>query len=197
MNAETRQKILDAAFHAILESGYRASVDDIARRAGVVKQTIYHHFAGKDALFAETVSRMAESVRVSLDEEPADLRSCLLRFAAAYREKVFGGTGISLHRVLVSEAARFPELARAVFAANLGETRRRLAATLSRAMALGKLRRDDPEFASEMLLGMLTGIEHGRCVFNAELPTDKAPERAGRIVDCFLRAFSYESTQQA
>lgn len=197
MNAETRQKILDAAFHAILESGYRASVDDIAKRAGVVKQTIYHHFAGKDALFAETVSRMAESVRVSLDEEPADLRSCLLRFAAAYREKVFGGTGISLHRVLVSEAARFPELARAVFAANVGETRRRLAATLGRAMAVGKLRRDDPEFASEMLLGMLTGIEHDRYVFNAELPTDKAPERAGRIVDCFLRAFSYESTQQA
>lgn len=64
-------------------------------------------------------------------------------------------------------------------------------------MALGELRREDPEFASEMLLGMLTGIEHGRCVFNAELPTDKAPERAGRIVDCFLRAFSYESTQQA
>lgn len=78
MNEETRQKILDAALQAILESGYRASVDDIARRAGVVKQTIYHHFAGKDALFAETVRCMAESVRVSLDEEPADLRSCLL-----------------------------------------------------------------------------------------------------------------------
>jgi len=141
MNPETCQKILDAALQAVLENGYRASVDGIAERAGVVKQTLYHHFAGKDALFAETVSRMAESVLVSLDEGPAHLRSSLLRFAAAYREKAFSDIGISLYRVLASEAARFPDLARTVFAANPGETRRQLAAELAGAMAQGRLRR--------------------------------------------------------
>lgn len=169
MNPETRHKILDAALQAVLENGYRASIDGIAERAGVVKQTLYHHFAGKDALFAETVSRMAEGVGVSLDEGPARLRSGLLRFVAACREKAFSDIGISLYRVLASEAARFPDLARTVFAANPG-TRRQFAAALAGAMAQGRLRRDAPEFAA----GMLTA-ERDRHLFNAELPMDEAP----------------------
>lgn len=42
---------------------------------------------------------------------------------------------------------------------------------------------------------MLTA-ERDRRLFNAKLPMDEAPERAGRIVDCFLRAFSHEPTEQ-
>lgn len=134
MNPETPQKVLDAAFQTILENGYRASVDDIAELAGVVKQTIRHHFSGKGALFTETIGRMPNSVRVSLDEEPAELHSNLLRLAAAHRKKVFGDNGILLHRVFVSDAARFRALDKAVIAASQAETQRWLAATLTRAI---------------------------------------------------------------
>lgn len=194
MNTENRQNILDAALQAILENGYHESIDDIATRAGVARQTIYNHFPGRDALLAETVSRMAEGVRISLDDKSSDLRSALLRFAAAYREKMLGDIGISLYRIVLSDAGRYPSLsqARAVFAANLSETRQRLAVTLGRAMAMGTLRRDDPEFASDVFLGMLNGAEQLRGLFYAELPANITPERDGRVVDCFLRAFRDE-----
>lgn len=38
--------------------------------------------------------------------------------------------------------------------------------------------------------------DHDRCPFNTELPLDKVFERAGRIAECFLRAFRYEQTEQ-
>lgn len=190
MSSDTRQKLLDAATQAFAETGYRTCVDEIARRAGVAKQTLYHHFSGKDELFAAAAKQMACDVLVSLDGFAGGLRATLLRFATIYREKVLGEVGLSLHRVLVSEAPRVPQLAQAVFAAGPGTTASCLEALIGRAMADGRLRRDDPAFATDMLLSMLAGMERSRRLLASTLPDDVAPERTARIVDCFLRAFA-------
>ena len=82
------------------------------------------------------------------------------------------------------------QLAQAVYAAGTGETRRRLKQLIREAMAAGQLREDDPAFATDMLLSMLAGMERTRRLLASPCPDDAAPDRAARIVDCFLRAFA-------
>ncbi len=187
-----RERVLRAATASFLQHGYGSSVDYIARRAGVAKQTVYSHFPSKDALFQEVARGMARSVLVELEGAPADLRAGLVRFALAYRKRVLGAQGVAAFRTVVPEVPRFPRLAKGMYEASAGETVRRLAEVLARAMQDGRLRRDDPEFAAEMLHGMLVGIDRIRRLFGViPAPADASEtRRAGRIVDCFLRAFS-------
>lgn len=190
MSNDTHERLLEAAIQAFAEDGYRISVDDIARRAGVAKQTLYHHFSCKDELFAEAIKQMAGEILVSLDLRDGDLRQTLLRFAEAFRGKLLGDHGIAFHRMLIAEAPRMPHLIPAVYAAGTEETRRILHQVIRDEMSAGRLREDNPAFATDMLLSMLTGMERTRRLLAACNPEDDAPDRAARIVDCFLRAFA-------
>jgi TetR/AcrR family transcriptional repressor of mexJK operon len=185
-----RERVLRAATSSFLAHGYGSSVEVIARRAGVAKQTVYHHFPSKDELFKEVARDLAKRVLVELDAEPRDLRATLLRFALAYRERVLGAQGIATFRALVPQVPRFRTLARAMYAAGAGETLRRLSVFIGKAMAAGQLRRDGAEPAAELLLGMLVGQDRVKRLFGVAPSAESEIERAARIVDCFLRAYS-------
>ena len=189
MAVANRERVLRAATRTFLARGYRSSVDDIARSAGVAKQTVYHHFPSKDVLFRAVAQDLAASVLVELDAAPRDLRAGLLRFAAAYRERVLGPQGIATFRTLVPEMARFPARARAMYAGSAGVLVDRLAQVLAGAMSTGRLRRDDPEYAAELLLGMLVGMDRVKRLFGVLPSGESEARRAARIVDSFLRAF--------
>jgi TetR/AcrR family transcriptional repressor of mexJK operon len=185
-----RARVLRAATTSFLAHGYGSSVDVIARRAGVAKQTVYHHFPSKDELFKEVARDLAKRVLVELETEPRELRATLERFGAAYRKRVLGAQGIATFRALVPEAPRFRALARSMYEASGGETVRRLAAYLAKAMAAGELRREEPELAAELLLGMLVGHDRVKRLFGVTAAHETDAQRAARIVDCFLRAYS-------
>lgn len=70
-----RPMILDAAFGVFLEKGYEgASMEEIARRAGVSKPVVYSSFAGKDALFGELLRREEERILKAIgDALPTEL----------------------------------------------------------------------------------------------------------------------------
>ncbi|MFJ6728081.1 TetR/AcrR family transcriptional regulator [Streptomyces sp. NPDC091281] len=80
--AGRRGGILDAAAGVLLRYGFRkASVDEVARLAGISRQGLYQHFPTKDALFTATVEHLlARSVSVS--------RSALERPGAALGERI-------------------------------------------------------------------------------------------------------------
>jgi TetR/AcrR family transcriptional repressor of mexJK operon len=182
-----RERVLRAATSSFLARGYASSVDEIARRAGVAKQTVYHYFPSKDRLFREVARELAMSVLVEL--EGADVRAALLSFALAYRERALGDEGIAAFRTLVPEAPRFRSLAKAMYANTAGEMVGRLAQYLAVAMKDGRLRRDDPELAAEMLLSMLAGVDRVKRLFGVADGAGNDARRAARIVDCFLRAY--------
>src|SRR6185295_15767752 len=134
-----RERVLRAATSQFLTRGYRSSVDEIARRAGVAKQTVYQHFPSKDELFKEVARDLTRRVLVE--------------------------QGIATLRTVVPEVPRFPALARAMYAGGAGALVARLAAYLARAMGAGELRRDDPELAAEIFLGMLVGHDRLKRLF--------------------------------
>lgn len=188
--ATNRERVLRAATSSFLAHGYGSSVDHIARRAGVAKQTVYHHFPSKDALFKEVAQELVKGILVELETETQDLRAGLVRFALAYRKRVLAAQGIAAFRTLASEVPRFRALAKAVYANTAGETVRRLSDYLAKAMSDGRLRSEDPQFAAELLLGMLVGHDRIKRLFGIAPGAESEPRRAARIVDCFLKAFS-------
>lgn len=193
--AASRERLVRAATEVFREEGYRASIDHIAGRAGVARQTIYNHFASKEELFREVARNAASSILVSLDGSAGDLRELLLRFGAAFRARILGDEGLALYRTVFAEATRFPELAQAFYENGLGQTLDRVAGVLARAMDEGLLRRDDPAYAAETLLSMLDCQDRTRRLFGAE-PLAPTAERArlARIIDCYLRAFAPGTT---
>jgi len=189
-----RERVLRAATAAFLTDGYRSSVERIAQRAGVAKQTVYSHFPSKDHLFEEVAREMAKRVLVELEPQGAeksgdDLRAALLRFALAYRERVLSDEGIAVFRTLVAEIPRFRTLARAIYQGGPGETAAHLADYLGRAMSAGRMRRDDPQFAAELFMSMLVGLDRIKRLYGvARFEADA--RRAARIVDRFLAAYT-------
>ncbi|HZQ72009.1 MAG TPA: TetR/AcrR family transcriptional regulator [Burkholderiales bacterium] len=193
MPADNRGRLLRAATRSFLRDGYRSSVDEIARRAGVVKQTLYHHFPSKDALFKEVANALTARILVEL-EAGAELRASLVGFGLAYRKRVLGADGLAMFRTLTSEVPRFPALARALYAGGAGETVRRLAHVLESAMQAGKLRREDAQFAAETFLGMLAGHERVKRLYGVNGEREDEKKRVARIVDCFIAAFGGKKT---
>ena len=190
---DSRQRLIRAAAEAFMEEGYRASIDRIAARAGVARQTVYNHFPSKDDLFSEVAHVAAGDILVSLDGDGGNMRERLVRFGAVLRQRVIGDEGLAMFRTLSAEVPRFPALGKAFFDKGPGQTVRRLSEFLERAMSEGTLRRDDPLFCAEMLLSLLEGFDRTRRLFGApSLPASDEQVRVARIVDCFLRAYAPE-----
>jgi len=112
-----RERILDVATPLFLSHGYGlTSIEAVARQARVSKRTFYHRFADKSALFEAVVHRIIEGIRPPPDVpliEGATLHAKLKRLAKLILQAALSPPTVALHRLLIAESARFPELARA------------------------------------------------------------------------------------
>jgi TetR/AcrR family transcriptional repressor of mexJK operon len=105
-------EILSAALGVFLRSGFgNATLDELASAARVTKRTLYTYFGDKDALFAAMVKELA--VGVSLDT--ATDHGTLEALAARIVSRVHSAELVGLHRLVIAEAGRFPELARILY----------------------------------------------------------------------------------
>lgn len=188
----TRLRLIDAAAEAFYMGGYSISMGAVAAHAGVAKQTLYNHFPSKEALFSEVVRRDAERMITALEENGGDLRTRLVRFAVAFRTVVMGQRCLALHRTLIAESLRFPEMTRAFYESGPAHTLEQLTQLIEREMRAGRLHAEGltAAFAADMLLGMLSGAERTRYLLGMEVcPSATDQGRAAQIVDCFLRIF--------
>jgi TetR/AcrR family transcriptional regulator, mexJK operon transcriptional repressor len=187
---DCRRRLVAAARTEFLRDGFHgASVERIAAAAGVAKQTLYNHFPGKDALFAETIRAGVRDVVVKLEDCPGSLHERLVAYGLALRAKLLSQEGIGWFRTLVGDLPRMPELGRVVWREGPMETQRQLAAFLVMAMDRGDLRRDDPAFAAEMLNSMLLNSDRTLSLFAPDHRVSVDRDKTERIIACFLRAY--------
>ena len=149
------QAILDAAETIFLRDGYLgASMDEVAARSRVSKQTVYKHFGGKEALFVEIVRSMtslaADAVDVNMSAEATgdDVRPYLRAYALTQLTVVLTPRLMQLRRLVVGEVARFPELARALYESGPKRAMSQLAAILEQLAERRLLTLDDPALAA-------------------------------------------------
>lgn len=146
-------QVLVGAREVFMRDGFEgASVDDIARQAGVSKATLYSYFPDKRLLFAHVAER--ECLRQA-DEafEVLDLSAPPeeVLVAAAWRMVAFvtSGFGISVFKICVSESGRFPELGKQFYESGPSLVCQRLTAYFEQAISRGELNIDDLDFAAE------------------------------------------------
>lgn len=153
--------IVDAAISEFQEQGFAGtSMDKIAARAEVSKRTVYNHFASKDELFAEIMQQLwtramgAEQICYdpvrSLREQLAEL---LCNKLAVMTQADF----LSLSRVAIAEMIHRPEWANQMLT-ELSQNESSLIGWLKQAVADGRLKPMDPEFAAGQLHALIKGM---------------------------------------
>jgi AcrR family transcriptional regulator len=161
--------ILDAATASFLAEGFGAtSIDALAKRLRISKRTFYSRFADKEALFAAVVHRIIERLRPAAGvplADDADLPAVLQRLAALILHAALSPPAIALHRLIVAESARFPELAAVLAREGAAEEAVRLiAGVLQREVDARRIEVDDPPFAARQFLQMVVAIPQRRAL---------------------------------
>jgi AcrR family transcriptional regulator len=104
-----------AGLEEFIARGFAATrLDDVARRAGVAKGTIYLHFKDKEALFEELIRTAIVPLVARLGAPPptaGSVRGMVESFARAFIEEVATTKRGDIVRLIVAEGPRFPEVA--------------------------------------------------------------------------------------
>jgi AcrR family transcriptional regulator len=151
--------ILDAAIQVLGERGLAASMEEIARRAGVSKQTVYNHYGSKAELVRELSDRRVGEIAAALHtaEVSQDPRAALASFGRALLDGLLQSNASAFMRLAIAGAGEYPEIATAFYEAGPRESRRRLAEFLRQETAAGRLDAPDPLQAAEFFAGMVIG----------------------------------------
>jgi TetR/AcrR family transcriptional regulator, mexJK operon transcriptional repressor len=184
--------ILDAATELFLTRGFGAtSIEAVAQRVRISKRTFYHRFPDKPALFAGVVHRIIMQLRPAKEIpliEGVDLQKVLERLATFILRAAVSPQAIALHRLIVAESARFPELTEVL--AREGATKEAItliAGALEREVKTGRIKLDDPIFAAQQFLQMVVALpqRHGMGL-GAPMSKRELTEWPRKVVDLFL-----------
>ena len=193
---ERRDAILCVAQRSFLEHGYAAtSMSAIAAELGGSKGTLWNYFPSKQELFAAVLRHATAAYHAELlellDPEGA-LEPTLHRFATELLQKVTSPESIALHRLVVAEAGRSPEIGVIFFEIAPKPTRKLLSDFLKGAMDRKQLRQADPELAARALIILNLAGSYQQVMWGqlaAPSPSQMEADVAFAI-DCFLRAYA-------
>lgn len=186
------EAILKASRTLFSERGYGVSMDEIAAEAGVSKQTLYARFPGKAELFAAGIRNAAEDLLGPLfEDESRPPREALNAFGDHYVGITFDEKRIALQRVLIAEAAQFPDLARAFFENGPMYVKGAVAEYLARETKRGRLNALDADEAASQLLGMIKGSAHLAALLGVAAEPSRAAleKRVRNAVAAFLKIY--------
>jgi TetR/AcrR family transcriptional repressor of mexJK operon len=163
-------QVLEGARQVFMADGFEgASVDDIARVAGVSKATLYSYFIDKRLLFMEVArtecSRQAEMAAAGINMN-APPREVLTQVASKMIEFGTSEFGQQMFRIAVAESERFPDLGRAFYETGPVAIRKRLVEYFELAIARGELEVDDTSLAADQFHALSKADLFDRIIFN-------------------------------
>ena len=162
-----RDRILEVATELFLTEGYGStSIEAVAARAGISKRTFYHRFDDKAALFAAVVHRIIEQIRPPPEVpllEGAKLEEILRRLAGIILHAALAPQAIALHRLVIAESVRFPNLVRAVYnEPGAQEALTLIGDLLARELGHARLTAELQRFAAAQFLHMVVALPQRR-----------------------------------
>jgi AcrR family transcriptional regulator len=194
-----RRQILDGARDVFLNLGFdAASMNEIARAAGVSKGTLYVYFSSKEALFEELIrdDRRIQAERLfSFDPAASDIRAVLQQLGVSFLDSLTQPTSIAHTRTVIAVASKFPQIGRAFYEAGPSYGIERLAQFLSGPAASASLDIDDTTRAAILFIELCLSKHFKKMLFCAAgrpSPTEIA-EHIENSVNFFLRIYAKRS----
>lgn len=187
------EAILAAARDLFVDKGYSVSIDEIAERAGVVKQTVYARFKSKEDLFGAVIRAVADELvaPLSAPDSGRSVRDRLTAIGEQYQRVILEPKRIRMARLMIAEATSFPALARRYFESGPSYVCGRLSDYLARATERGELTIEDPTLAASQFLGLLKGVNHLGALLGVENAENdlQRKRRLAAAIDAFLKLY--------
>ena len=187
---EKSRAILAAATRLFLERGLSgASMDAVAKAAGVSKQTVYAHFENKEALFRTCIRAKVAAHGFSADAVPesAEVSELIYRLARRFMDLVLDPEVIAMHRVVMGEALSHPRIAELFYENGPAAAHEAASGLLRRLTEQGLLRPHDSDYAAWQLLNMSFGGCHTQLLFGLihEVPEAQMETQLRRVAADF------------
>lgn len=154
-------EIVSAAIDVFAEKGFAAAkLDDVAKRAGIAKGSLYRYFDTKEDMFRAVVQQ-ALAVRLQETEQAAaPFEGSLADFVKMLLTRAAGRLGDSrfpaIARMVLAESRAFPDLAAVWHDQLVARMLALIAGTISKAQARGEVRKGDPKLYAFSILGPIS-----------------------------------------
>ncbi|HWC75297.1 MAG TPA: TetR/AcrR family transcriptional regulator [Gemmatimonadales bacterium] len=169
------EEILSAALEVFADRGFAATkLEDIGRRAGVTKGTIYLYFDSKEALFKALIRQTIVPV-IAQGEALAQTfigsaRDLFERLVREYWRLVGETTLVNIPKLMMAEARNFPELARFYYEEVVTRGHRLMAGVIERGIKAGEFRPVNVMVAAKLAMSPLMHAVIARKAFAACMP---------------------------
>ena len=179
-----------------LDHGYAGTtMSAIAAAIGGSKATLWKYFPSKETLFAACIDLRTSEFRAQLSTllgTHGPLEQTLKRFCVGFLNMVTSPDAIALHRLVVAEAGRFPEMGGIFYSRAPRMTQAMLGDFLARSMAAERLPGGDPLVAARQLLALcMAGTHQQMLLGQADCASAEAlAADAEMAISTFLRATS-------
>jgi len=193
-----RNAIVEAAAELFKEMGYeRASMNELAKRLGGSKATLYGYFRSKEELFSAVVEAVAtghlldaaQELAVDLVDGQPTLEARLTRFGERMLDVLtHDESALAVYRMVVAEAGR-SNVGQLFYDAGPAEAMEAIAKVMVAAMDRGELRRSDPKVAAAQFTALVTAETDMR-LFQKDpspLTLEQIRQMVSRALEMFLR----------
>ncbi len=173
-----RAAFLAAAREVFQAKGFaEATLDDVIALSGGSRQTLYTCFGGKQGLFEALITETCETIFRGLTPEtlaPRAPEQVLSEVGARYLEIATSPAVLSLHRLVIAEAPRIPDIAERFWKLGPGRSRAILADFFDRLIARGQLNMADSRKGADHFLEMLSGTLRFQCLIGLRKPPERS-----------------------
>jgi AcrR family transcriptional regulator len=174
--AERRQAIIDAALDEFVARGFTATrLDDIAKRAGVAKGTIYLHFKDKESMFEELIRTALVPLIGRLHAPPplgGSVRDAVEGFARTFIREVAATRRGDIVRLIVAEGPRFPAIADFYYREVVSRGLAGMRALIELGVARGEIRQHDLARFPQILVAPAIIAVIWQSLFSKHAPLD-------------------------
>ncbi len=197
------EEILSAALEAFADRGFAATkLEDVARRAGVTKGTIYLYFDSKEALFKalirETIVPVIAQGEALARTFVGTARDLFERLVREYWRLVGETSLVNIPKLMMAEARNFPELARFYYEEVVVRGHRLMAGVIERGIKAGEFRPVNVMVAAKLAMSPLMHAVIARKAFAACMPEGfDVASYLDTHIDLYLHGISAPSSTSA